>query len=274
MFAYYTHNLSPFLWEFGNGWGIRYYGLAYFLGFLAFYGGMVLFYKWGWSKLPSDKIVELMTWGIIGVLIGGRLGYCLVYDFEETLRDPLSIIAFWRGGISGMSSHGGIIGAVAVLILYARHVKTDVWQLFDHAAILTTPGLFLGRIANFINGELWGRPTHLPWGVIFPRAPDDGLPRHPSQLYEALGEGLFLGVVLLWLRAKGVSNGRIAFLFLILYGIIRIALESFREPDEQIGFLFGIFTLGQILSLLPIAAGMILWVFKARSDLKKQNRAK
>lgn len=266
--AYYVHQLSPFIWEFGNGWGIRYYGLAYLLGFLAFYAGMVQFYKWGWSSLRSEQVADLLTWLIIGILIGGRLGYCLVYDWNHTLADPLSIIAFWRGGISGMSSHGGMVGAIAALYFYARRAKTDFWVLADHAAILTTVGFFLGRVANFINGELWGRPSYVPWAVIFSKASfiDDGagIPRHPSQLYEAFGEGLLLGIILFLLRRQGWSNGKVGISFLILYGVIRIIMEMFREPDEGLGFLFGGLTMGQWLSVGLVIGGGILWILRSR----------
>ncbi|MFH1067327.1 MAG: prolipoprotein diacylglyceryl transferase [bacterium] len=265
---HYVHNLSPFLWQWGeSGWGIRYYGLAYVLGFLFFYGGMVLFYRWKWSPLTPNQISDLLVWMMVGVLAGGRLSYCLIYDLPQTLRDPLSVISFWRGGISGMSSHGGILGAAAAMWLYARKTQTSFWTLADHTTILTTIGIFLGRIANFINGELWGRPATVPWAVIFPQAPlvnGQLAPRHPSQLYEALGEGLFLFGVLLFLRWKGWSNGKIAVTFLALYATVRIFLETFREPDAQMGFFFGNVTAGQLLSFAMLAVAAVLWIWRKR----------
>lgn len=265
---YYVHNLSPFLWQWDHSsWGIRYYGLAYVLGFLAFYGGMILFYRWKWSPLTSNQVSDLLVWIMVGVLVGGRLGYCVIYDLRQTLHDPLSVIAFWRGGISGMSSHGGILGATLAMWLYARKIKTSFWVLADHTAILTTIGIFLGRVANFINGELWGRPATVPWAVIFPQSPlvnGELAPRHPSQLYEALGEGLLLFAILLFLRWKGWTNGKVAIAFLVLYALIRIFMETFREPDIQMGFFWGSATAGQLLSFAMLAIAGVLWIRRQR----------
>lgn len=266
---YYVHHFSPFLWQWGDsGWWIRYYGVAYVLGFVAFYVGMLLFYKWKWSSLNPDQVSDLLVWAFVGVLVGGRLGYCLVYDLPRTLHDPLSIIAFWRGGISGMSSHGGMVGVILAFIFYARKVKTSFWVLADHAAILVTIGIFFGRIANFVNGELWGRPTMAPWAVIFSSAGQE--PRHPSQIYEALGEGAFLFFILFTLRWLGWTNGKVAIVFLALYGAIRIFLENFREPDAQIGFIDGL-TMGQILSMGMILAAIVLWIVVRKSELRIKN---
>lgn len=158
-----------------------------------------------------------------------------------------------------MSSHGGIVGVVVAIALYSRKIKYSFWDIADHAVILAPIGIFLGRIANFINGELWGRVTDVPWAVIFPFAGIE--PRHPSQLYEALGEGALLFCVLFFLRWWGWRNGKISAVFLFLYGIVRIFLENFREPDEQLGFFFHFFTMGQLLSVLMIFASIILWFF-------------
>lgn len=261
---YYVHNLSPFLWEWSPGIGIRYYGVAYLLGFLAFYFGMRVFYKWGWSPLNSDQVADLSVWIVAGTLIGGRLGYCLAYDLEHTLYDPLSIIAFWRtGGISGMASHGGMIGVVAGMMAYAWRHRVDYWNLADLTAILASIGIFLGRVANFINGELWGRPATVPWAVIFPEAPGPYTPRHPSQLYEAFGEGLFLFVVLLSLRRMGWGRGRVGLAFLFLYGVVRIGLENYREPDAHIGYLWGGVTMGQLLSVGLLVIPALFWIWRS-----------
>lgn len=264
---YYIHDLSPFLWRWGGtDWGIRYYGLAYVLGFLVFYFGMIFFSKRKWISINTLQISDLVVWCVIGVIIGGRLGYCMVYDLPHTLSDPLSIVAFWRGGISGMSSHGGMLGAVAAMWLFSRKIKCSFWELADHAAILSPIGIFLGRIANFINGELWGRVTDVPWAVIFPAA--GVAPRHPSQLYEAFGEGAFLFGILFFLRWRGWKDGKISAAFLFIYGIVRICLEQFREPDKQLGFLFGWTTMGQLLSILMIIASIILWITVTRARRK------
>lgn len=271
MLGYLVHHFSPFLIEFGGGWGIRYYGLAYVIGFIVCYAGLVWFYKKGWSQLNPDQVGDLMVWIVIGVLVGGRLAYCLLYDFETTLRDPVSIIAFWRsGGISGMASHGGMAGSIAAMGLYARKHRLSFWGLTDNAAIWCTVGLGLGRLANFINGELWGRPTTVPWAVIFPegRTADGEIPpRHPSQIYEFFGEGVFLFLFLFWLRSRQPKAGIVSGAFLIGYAIVRIVAEFFREPDAQIGYYFGWVTQGQLLSLIPLLSGVgiILWKVWGRS---------
>jgi phosphatidylglycerol:prolipoprotein diacylglycerol transferase len=279
VFGYLVHHFSPFLIEFGGGWGVRYYGLAYVIGFLAVYLGLSWFYRKGWSELTPDQVGDLMVWIVIGVLVGGRLGYCLLYDFSTTLRDPLSVVAFWRsGGISGMASHGGMAGSIAAMWLYTRRHRLSFWGLTDNAALWCTIGLGLGRVANFINGELWGRPATVPWAVIFPEGVAAGgevPPRHPSQLYEAFGEGLFLFVFLFWLRSRHPRRGVVSGAFLVGYALVRIAAEFFREPDTQIGYWFGWVTQGQLLSLIPLAAGIAIVAWAVRNGscpVKEQAR--
>lgn len=262
MLAYYVHDLSPFLWQWSGNWGIRYYGLAYLLSFLALWQGLRLFRKRGWSEMPLGVESDFLTWIILGVLIGGRLGYVFFYEsWQQTLQDPLSIVAFWReGGISGMSSHGGFIGVILAVVLFCRVSRLSFWPLADNVAVFTPLGFFLGRVANFINGELWGRVSTVPWAVIFPQD-GSGLPRHPSQLYQAGLEGALLFILMLWLRTKNPLPGRISLLFLMLYACARIICECFREPDSQIGYYFNYFTQGQLLSVGLIALALILWPF-------------
>jgi len=262
MFAYYVDTLSPFLFEVGHGFGLRYYGLAYILGFAAFYFGLRLQARRGWCRLSPKQIDDLVVWvALVGVIVGGRLGYCLLYDFPETVRRPWSIFEVWHGG---MASHGGMIGVIAVMFVFARRHRIPFYNVADAAALCTPIGLGLGRIANFINGELWGRPSTVPWAVIFPKAPLVGgleVPRHPSQLYEAGMEGLFLFLVLLVLRLRTRRDGVVALTFLGLYGALRIVGECFREPDEQIGYYFGAITQGQLLSAgLIVAAVVLAWL--------------
>ncbi|MDZ4788053.1 MAG: prolipoprotein diacylglyceryl transferase [Blastochloris sp.] len=268
--AYILHDFSPFLWQWSEQWGIRYYGLAYVLGFLATWQGLRIFRRRGWSHLEIGQESDLLTWLVLGVLIGGRLGYVLFYEsWELTLQDPLSIIAFWReGGISGMASHGGFIGVILALVLFSYVHKISFWPLADNIAVFTPLGLGLGRIANFINGELWGRPTDLPWAFLFPQDPT-GLPRHPSQLYEAFLEGFLIFAIMLILRKRMQRPGRIGLIFLCLYAVARIFCEFFREPDPQIGYIFGIFTQGQLLSFGLILIALILWPFLPQSTLSK-----
>ncbi|MEM6821468.1 MAG: prolipoprotein diacylglyceryl transferase [Verrucomicrobiota bacterium] len=271
--THYVHTPNPFLFQWSENWGIRYYGLAYLLGFLAVYFGMTWFYKRQWSSVKPDHVGDLLTWCIVGTLVGGRLAYCFLYDFQATIHDPISIIAFWRGGISGMASHGGFAGVIVAAAWYAHRNGYSLWPVYDNLSIWATPGLFLGRIANFINGELWGRPTDVSWGVIFnvsdvPWIRGENVPRHPSQLYEAFGEGLFLFLVLLFLKWKGVKTGMISGVFLSGYGLMRILCEQFREPDSHIGYYPGGFTQGQLLSTLPILAGGVIWVMAYRGKFK------
>ncbi|NBV97547.1 MAG: prolipoprotein diacylglyceryl transferase [Verrucomicrobia bacterium] len=262
VFAYYTHDLSPFLIQLGSGWGIRYYGMAYVAGFLAWFYGLRWFRKLGWSKLSDDQISELLFYTVIGVLLGGRLGYCLLYDWAETVRNPVSIIAFWNGGIRGMASHGGILGALLGFLLWARKNRADGWAVADNAAVLAPVGIFLGRIANFINGELWGRATQVPWAVIFPDA--DGHPRHPSQLYEAVGEGLVLGGAMFWIRSrKPEPSGQVTGSFFMVYALLRFFLEYFREPDAGDPLFLGL-SRGQLFSAGLAVAGFAVWRVRSR----------
>lgn len=269
MFGYYMHDLDPFLIEFGRGWGIRYYGLAYVVGFLAWYYGLQWFRAKGWSNLTDNQISELLLYTVLGVLLGGRLGYCLLYDWAKTVTDPVSIIAFWNGGLRGMSSHGGIAGSLVGFLLWAKKARVDGWAVADNAAVLAPVGIFFGRIANFINGELWGRVSEAPWAVIFPEA-GAMTPRHPSQIYEALGEGLLLGLLMYGFRSKNPQpSGKVAGLFFIFYGIIRIGLETFREPDLTDPLVAGLsrgqwFSVGLLILGLGIFVGRGLGVKRLR----------
>ena len=256
--AYYVHDLSPFLVDFGGGWGIRYYGLSYALGFLGLYFGLWWQAKRGWSQLKGEHIADFVTWMIVGVVIGGRLFYCIFYGWETTLRNPLSIFRIWDGG---MASHGGIIGAFVVIWVYGRWQKIPLYNLSDATGLCTPLALFLGRIANFINGELWGRPTEVAWGVIFPEAPRiNGLmvARHPSQLYEAFLEGLALFVIMLVLRFRVRIDGVLTLTFVGGYAVMRIVAECFREPDAHIGYYESGLTQGQILSFAQLLIAMLL----------------
>jgi phosphatidylglycerol---prolipoprotein diacylglyceryl transferase len=260
MFAYYVHNLSPFLVRFNEHIGIRYYGLAYALGFLGLYFGLRWQVKRGWLALTKDDVVDFLTAMIVGVIVGGRLTYCLLYGWETTVHDPLSIFYVWQGG---MASHGGIAGAVVAIFWFARKKGIPFYVLADATALCTPPPLALGRIANFINGELWGRPATVAWAVIFPDAPlvnGVAAPRHPSQLYESALEGVLLTAVLLVLRFKAKRAGTISIAFLAGYAMLRIVGEFFREPDAQIGYYFGFVTQGQLLSLALLAVtGVMAW---------------
>jgi phosphatidylglycerol:prolipoprotein diacylglycerol transferase len=240
---------------------LRWYGLAYVAGLL---GGW-LYARWlvqreglwaGRARPDPVALDDMLIWVAVGVVLGGRLGYVLFYDFASYAADPAQILAVWRGG---MSFHGGLLGAITALALFARRKGYDPLSVFDIAAAVVPIGLFFGRIANFINGELWGRPApDLPWAMVFP---DGGpVPRHPSQLYQAMLEGPVLFIVLAWALSRfGLRQpGLIAGVFGIGYAIARIVSEIFRQPDPQLGFLFGGVTMGMLLSLPMLAAG--LWL--------------
>ncbi|HVL21764.1 MAG TPA: prolipoprotein diacylglyceryl transferase, partial [Amaricoccus sp.] len=221
---------------------IRWYALAYIAGLV---GGWWLARRlaaapqyWTGLRQPSPgDIDDLIVWVALGVVLGGRVGYVLFYNFDSYLARPSEIFAVWRGG---MSFHGGFLGAVLVIVLFARSRSLSALAMLDLAAVVTPIGLFFGRIANFINGELWGRPAFdLPFAFVFPNA--GPVPRHPSQLYEAFAEGILLfAVVGLAVRRFGFRRpGLVGGIFVLGYAVARIVCEFFREPDPQLGFLFG-----------------------------------
>ena len=244
---------------------LRWYGLMYLLGFLASFFLVKRqireeaekgFLK---DREREERLLEgILVALVLGVIVGGRLGYVLFYNPGFFLKHPLEILATWHGG---MSFHGGAIGVAIAGWIYCRRHDTDFFLWADRFAVTVPVGLFFGRIGNFINGELFGRPTDVPWAMIFPQG---GLvPRHPSQLYEALCEGPVLFAILWPLRGKRWPTGRKLALFFVCYGVIRFFLEFFREPDPQLGFIaFGWLTMGQLLSVLLALFGLVLFVLR------------
>jgi len=237
---------------------IRWYALAYIAGIvLGWRLVRRLVQRPGWQVTP-EAIDDLLFYVTLGVILGGRIGYVLFYQPGHYLSHPLDILAVWRGG---MSFHGGLLGVLAATLLFARSQGLAFFELTDALAVATPIGLFFGRLANFINAELWGRVTDVPWAVVFPTAGPD--PRHPSQLYEAGLEGLALFALMLWFatwpRRPG-SRGMLSGIFLIGYSLARIPVELVREPDAQLGFLAGGLTMGQLLSLPMLAFGIWLVV--------------
>jgi prolipoprotein diacylglyceryl transferase len=206
----------------------------------------------------KNKFDDYLTYLIIGIIVGGRLGYIFIYNLSFYLNNPLDIFKIWQGG---MSFHGGLIGVIFASIIFAKKNNQNSFLYMDIVAMVAPIGIFFGRIANFINSELYGTITNVPWAVIFIQV--DNFPRHPSQLYEALLEGLFLLLLLIYFRNK-VSNkpGLISGLFLILYSIFRFVVEFYRVPDEQLGYIFLNLTMGQVVSLIFILSGVILVYFK------------
>jgi phosphatidylglycerol:prolipoprotein diacylglycerol transferase len=203
---------------------------------------------------------------IVSLILGARLGYVLFYNLPYYFKHPLETLATWQGG---MSFHGGMLGLIAGAVIFCRIKRIDFWKVIDLYTVTAPIGLGLGRIGNFINGELYGRVTDVPWGMVFPGG--GPFPRHPSQLYEAFLEGVVLFIVLWILKEKqrppsSWPSGSIGALFLILYGIFRVLVEFFREPDAHIGFLFGSLTMGQLLSSLMIAVGIALLVVRRNQE--------
>lgn len=243
---------------------IRWYGLMYLLGFVAAFFVIKKLAQRRHLPLNSDHISDLLFYIVLGVVLGGRFGYVFFYNFSYYIGHPAQIFAVWQGG---MSFHGGLIGVIIAVIIYTRRHALQILPMADILAIAATIGLGLGRIGNFINGELWGRVTTVPWGMVFPSA--GPLPRHPSQLYEAILEGPVLFFLLLWIFNRKGKHGSVFFSFLLLYGCGRFILEFFREPDQQLGLLWGGATMGQILCLVMIALGSggLYWLKKRGSHV-------
>ncbi len=247
---------------------VHWYGLMYLLGFLGAWLLALKQTKKAWSPIQRTQVEDLVVYGAFGVILGGRLGYVLFYNFDRWLSDPLWLFRVWEGG---MAFHGGLLGVIIAVWLYSRKIRQPFLAVTDFVAPLVPIGLGLGRLGNFIGQELWGRPTEIWLGMRFPRDPE-GLSRHPSQLYEAFLEGLVLFAVLFYLARKPRPRGMISGCFLLLYGLFRFLVEFAREPDLHIGFdLFDWMTRGQVLSLPMIAlgAGFIVWAQMKNSPVRK-----
>lgn len=230
---------------------VRWYGMMYLLGFVAAWIIIRRLARLRSLPLDAEGLSDLLFYGILGVILGGRLGYVLFYNLAYYLRHPVSIFAVWEGG---MSFHGGLLGVVVAATVFCLRKGLPKLLTGDVLVTAATVGLGLGRVGNFINGELWGRVTDVPWGMVFPGA--GPLPRHPSQLYEALLEGLILFAVLWLLHRRRSAPGVPFFTFFLLYGGFRFLVEFFREPDAHLGFLWGGATMGQVLSLPMILIGL------------------
>ncbi len=242
---------------------IYWYGIMYLIGFG---GGWWLGRRRTrdvWRGWREEQVDDLVFYIVLGVLLGGRLGYVFFYNFSGFLASPMSLFMVWQGG---MSFHGGLIGVMVAMWLFARRRDTTFFNVADFLAPLTPLGLGAGRVGNFINGEIWGKETDLPWGMVFPDARAGGVPRHPSQLYEVMLEGVVLFVVLWLFSRRPRPVMATSALFLLLYGVFRFAVEFVRVPDAQYGYLaFGWVTMGQVLSSPMIIAGaFMLWYAYAR----------
>jgi phosphatidylglycerol---prolipoprotein diacylglyceryl transferase len=271
--AYWVHDLSPFLIQFSENFGIRYYGLAYLAGFVGAAWLLHLSWRKGRSPFELSRIMDLMTYIVLGVLIGGRLGSFLLYKPEDMFDPPWAIFMVWKGG---MASHGGFVGVLAALWWWARKEKVPMLTVSDVVVPTVPLGLLFGRIANFINGELYGKITGVAWAVIFPQSAPPGTPiadippRHPSQIYQAALEGLLLLIYMQWRfwrsDAARERPGQLSGEFLIGYAILRMIGEIFREPDATL--ILGL-SRGTFYSVFLIVAGA--WLI-ARARAKTSNR--
>ena len=253
----FTHNFDPIIFNLGII-SIRWYSLAYVLGIIIgwWYGKKLILNKSSSieQKFYLKHFDDLITYLIISIIVGGRLGYVIFYNIEYFLNDPIDIFKIWEGG---MSFHGALIGIILGTYLFSVQKKIETLFLLDVIACVSPIGIFFGRIANFINGELVGKVSSVSWSVIFPNV--DSMPRHPSQLYEAVLEGLILFLILniIFLKKKYVI-GSCSYLFLIFYGIFRIISELFREPDIQLGYIYELASMGSILSFIMILSGLAM----------------
>ena len=259
--------VSPIMFQIGP-LAIRWYSMAYLIGILLGWWIISKRVKKYNINMSSSDIEDLIFYYTLGVILGGRLGYVLFYGDGRFLSNPLEIFAIWNGG---MSFHGGIFGVIAALYMFARKCKKSFLEITDIVSPLVPLGIFFGRIANFMNDELWGRVTDVAWAVRFPRG--GFLPRHPSQIYEALTEGLCLFIILnfMWrIEWCRKHTGFISASFLLGYALMRSLMEQFREPDSQIGFLFGGITMGQMLSFPLIVIGSYIIANIFRKKISKQ----
>ena len=242
---------------------IRWYSLAYIIGILL---GWLLSKKiFITDPELKEKFDDFITYLIIGIIIGGRIGYVLFYNLDYYSYNLMDVFKIWQGG---MSFHGGLIGVIIASILFAKNNNHNSYNYLDIVSLVAPIGIFFGRVANFINSELYGTETNLPWAVKFLKV--DDLYRHPSQLYEAIFEGLILFLILIYFRNKGFMKtpGLLSSLFLIFYSLFRFIIEFFRVPDEQLGYLFLNFTLGQIISFILLLIGSYLLITKY--EIKKK----
>jgi phosphatidylglycerol:prolipoprotein diacylglycerol transferase len=261
-------DLNPILVELGPI-RVSWYGMMYVFGFIISY----LLVRYQVKKkdfgISLQEVQDLYFYLILGLIVGARLGYVLFYDLQMYLSNPLEIFAVWHGG---MSFHGGLIGLLIATSLFCWKNKKSFWNLADLFVVTAPIGLGLGRIGNFINGELYGRVTEVPWGMIFPK--DGPLPRHPSQLYESALEGGVLFLILWLLKDKKHPDGYLLAIFLFLYGVIRFFVEFFREPDVQLGFVLGPFSMGQVLCTFMIAVGIFLMIYLPRKSKPGDSRSR
>ena len=264
-------HIDPNLFVIGS-FQVRYYSLMYLVALFLTYLLTMRRIKREGFEFKSETIQDALVWGMIGLILGGRLGYVLFYNLGYYLHHPLEIFLpfeFANGihfvGISGMSYHGGALGLLLAVVLYCRKHRIDIWRFIDLICPTIPLGYTFGRIGNFLNGELYGRVTSSSWGMVFPLDPTHEL-RHPSQLYEAFFEGVILFVVLWSVRRKSPFSGFLFAVYLIGYGLVRFFIEFFREPDAQLGYILGPFSMGQLLCMAMIIAGIGLYIIRRAAN--------
>jgi phosphatidylglycerol:prolipoprotein diacylglycerol transferase len=245
---------------------LRWYGLMYMISFIVGYFMLKRLAKKKKLGMSTDDLYDLLFFLILGVMIGGRLGYVLFYDFGSYLQRPIEILYIWQGG---MSFHGGFVGVLLAVLLLCKRRHWSFWEISDLICAVAPIGLGLVRLGNFINGELYGRATTLPWGMIFPAGGD--VVRHPSQIYEALLEGLVLLLIVQWLYRKQFYPGTVTWGLIGFYGLFRFLVEFVREPDAHIGFDLGPFTRGQLLTFPMLVVGLTMMVIFARRNLPEKS---
>ncbi len=255
----FTHNLDPILLDFGLI-AIRWYSLAYIFGIMIgwWYGRKIIQKKFNNTEkeINLNAFDDLITFLIISIILGGRIGYVIFYNIEYYIQNPIDIVKVWEGG---MSFHGAMLGIIIGTYFFSQRRNIKTFLFLDVIACVAPIGIFLGRVSNFINGELVGKATNVYWGVVFPKI--DDITRHPSQLYQALLEGIVLFFIMrLVLFKKNYKIGDCSSMFLIFYGIFRIFVEFFRQPDIQLGYIFGFISMGMILSIFMLAAGVIIFL--------------
>ena len=253
-------DISPVAVDFGPV-AIHWYGLTYLFGFIAVWWLGNLRARRPDSGWTAEEVADMLFYGALGVILGGRVGYILFYNFDLFIDDPLMLFRIWQGG---MSFHGGMLGVFVAMWVFGRKTGRTFFQVTDFMAPFVPVGLGAGRIGNFINGELWGRPTELPWGMVFPFV--DQQARHPSMLYEALLEGLLLFIILWVYSSKSRPLRAVSGMFMLFYGLFRFGVEFVRQPDAHLGFIaFDWLTMGHVLSVPMVLYGIYLLVFAYRS---------
>ena len=264
-----VHNFNPVLIDLGL-FEIRWYSIAYILGIIIgwVYAGKInketAKNKYDFEAIKKSDFDDLLIYLVVGIILGGRLGYVIFYNFDYYGQNLLEILKIWQGG---MSFHGGLLGVIVAIYIFSKNKNTDFFKFSDIVACVSPIGIFLGRIANFINGELFGKISTLPWAVIFPNS--ENIARHPSQIYEAILEGIVLFILINFLALKKhliIKSGYISSFFLISYSFLRIFSENFREPDQHLGYFFNYFSMGTLLSFVTLIAGFLIILFIKKNE--------